>query len=362
MSNFVCHFPINNLSFGFCAYNILKEVKSRGLNPNIFLIGNQIDLSSYKVDGDFVHWLQNGVNNAPAIHNKKTPSFKLWHINGSLESFSEKQYLLTFYELNSPTKYEINILKNQEVVYVTSKHTKQVFEDVGLKNIKYIKLGFDSTHFFNTNKKYFQDDRISFFLGGKLENRKHTLKTLAAWVKKYGNNHRYHLNCLITNPFLKPEQLNGMIGQALNGQRYWNVNFLPFLKTSLEVNEVLNASDIVLGMSGGEGLNIPTFNGIALGKHAVVLNAHVHKDYCNDENSVLVSPNGKISCVDNIFFHANSPFNQGEFYSFDDDEFLDGCELAIKRVEKSRVNEAGKQLQNWTYKETVHSIIEEIKT
>jgi hypothetical protein len=200
-----------------------------------------------------------------------------------------------------------------------------------------------------------------FYLAGKLESRKATLKTLRAWVKKYGNNHKYHLHCSITNPFLKPTQMNAMIGQALEGVKYWNVNFLPFVKTNAELNEIHNSIDIHLGTSLSEGFNLPLFNSLALGKHAVALNAHVHKDYCNDENSVLLSPNGKISCIDNMFFHANSPFNQGEFYNFDDDEMIDACELAIKRVEKNRVNEAGKKLQEWSYKETVDKILEEIK-
>lgn len=361
MSEFALNLPVNGLSFGNVSQNILKEIQERGLNPSIFLIGGQPDLSAFKITPEYAQWLQTNVNKAVATHNRKTPTFKLWHINQSLESFSEKQYLMTFWETSSPTPFEINILKNQERVFVTSKHTKSTLEDVGIKNITYIPLGFDSTHFYNTNKKYFQDDRIVFYLAGKLENRKATLKTLRAWVKKYGNNHKYHLHCSITNPFLKPEQMNAMIGQALEGVKYWNVNFLPFVKTNAELNEVHNSIDIHLGTSLSEGFNLPLFNSLALGKHAVSLNAHVHKDYCNDENSVLLSPNGKISCIDNMFFHANSPFNQGEFYNFDDDEFIDCCELAIKRVEKNRVNEAGKKLQEWTYKKTVDKILEEIK-
>lgn len=358
--DFCINLPVNNLSFGNVSYNILKGIYKKGLNPNIFLIGNQVDLSSFKVEPDFAQWLQNNINSALVKHNRKNPSLKLWHLAGALESFSEKQSLLTFYECSNPTSVEINTIKNQEKVFVTSKYTKEVFESKGINNCVYVPLGFDSTNFYDTKRKYYQDDRISFFLGGKVESRKHTLKTLVAWIKKYGNQHGYFLNCLISNPFLNQDQFNAMLHQALNGQRYWNVNFLPFLKTSAEVNDVLNASDIILGMSGGEGFNLPTFNGIALGKLGVVLDAHVHKDFATNENSVLISPNGKTSCVDNMFFYANSPYNQGEFYTFDDDEFISGCEIAVKRVRKNRVNEVGKELQKWTYENTLDKILENI--
>jgi len=361
MNKFAVNVAENNLSFGNVSHNILVELHRREVNPPIFLIGNQADLSAFKVEASFAEWLQKNAGNAMEVHSRKNPTFKLWHTQGSLESFSERQYLMTFLETSSPTPFEVNTLKNQERVFVTSKYTQQTLEDVGVKNVSYIPLGFDSTHFYNTGKKYFQDDRIVFYLAGKWENRKASAKTLRAWVKKYGNQHKYHLHCSITNPFLKPEQMNSLIGQALEGQKYWNVNFLPFVKTNTELNEIHNSIDIHLGTSLGEGFNLPLFNSLALGKHAVVLNAHVHKDYCNDENSVLLSPNGKISCVDNMFFHTNSPYNQGEFYTFDDDEFIDACGVAVQRVEKSRGNEAGQLLQDWTYERTVDKIIEEIQ-
>ena len=43
-------------------------------------------------------------------HNRDNPIFKLWHLNGSLESLSKDQLLFTFYELDQPTKQEINII------------------------------------------------------------------------------------------------------------------------------------------------------------------------------------------------------------------------------------------------------------
>jgi hypothetical protein len=48
-------------------------------------------------------------------------------------------------------------------------------------------------------------------------------------------------------------------------------------------NEFLNSADIILGMSGGEGFGLPEFQSIALGKHAVLLNAHAYKTWAPSE-------------------------------------------------------------------------------
>lgn len=361
---FAIQTPVHNLSFGDVGFNLLYTLYKK--NPKkdypIFVIGDKVDFSGYKVEQGFGAWLSKNIGSAQHVHSRKNLTFKNWHIVGSLESFSEEQVLLTYHECDTLTPKEVNILKNQKKVLVTSKYSKRIFEDYGLKNVTHCPLGFDSLHYFDTKKQYFTDGRINFLLAGKMEiNRKHTFKTLRAWVKKYGNSHKYFLNCSINNPFLPIEQQNALIGQALEGQRYWNVNFLPFVPTKAEYNDILNVSDVVLGTQGAESWNIPLFTALALGKHAVVLNAHVHSDYCNEENSVLLSPSGKIPVYDNIFFKQGLDHNQGSVYTFDDAEFISACEVAVQRVEKNRVNEAGLKLQDeYTYEKTIDTIIQEI--
>lgn len=351
--------PLNSLSFGQCSFNILKEFYNQGpakFYP-IFPIGGQVDLSAYKIDQAFANWVQNGINLAQERHSRKVPCFKLWHLNGGLESPSQKQGLMTFLETDQTTAAEQNVLKSQDKVFVTNKYTKSIMEDFGADNIVYCPLGFDSLHFFDTKKQYFNDGRITFFLGGKFEARKHTAKTLAAWAKKFGNNPKYFLTAAITNHFMDPKALNSLIGQALGGKRYFNIIFIAFSPKNLDFNETLNSSDIILGMSGAEGFDLPLFQGLGLGKHAVVLNAHAHKDYATAANSVLVNPSGKIPAADGIFFHPNAPFNCGNFYDWNVDEFIAGCEAAIQRVEASKVNVEGLKLQTeFTWAKTVEII------
>jgi len=341
-----CHLPVNSVSFGQLSTLFLREVFKNKNDIVLFPIGNNIDLSTQEnLDKDFGDFLNKGLNKALTEFNRSLPLFKIWHLNGSFESFSNEQTLLSFYELDSPTPVELNIVRNNKKVLFSSKETVALFNTFGCKNVHYLPLAFDQYNFKKINKKYFQDDRIVFNLTGKLEKRKHHLKIIKAWIKKYGNNKKYSLQCSIFNPFLKPEDQTAILNNLLEGKNYFNVNFLGFMPQNKIYNDYLNSGDIIIGMSGGEGWGLPEFHSVALGKHAVILNAHGYKSWANESNSVLVNPSSKIEAYDNVFFQKNQIFNQGNIYDFNEDDFLNACDVAIKKVEVNRLNENGLSLQ-----------------
>jgi len=353
---FALRMPYNNVSFGFCSYAITKELFRQGYNPCIFPIG-QWDTSAQVINQDFGLWLQNNMGKAIYKHNRANKCVTLWHINDALHSFSEKQTLITFLETDSCSPAEVNILNNQEMVFVTSQYTKEVMEENGVRRVKYLPLGFDKDNFYPTNKTYLSEDITVFGLFGKFEMRKAHARCLKTWASIYGNNPKYRLHAAVYNPFFSPEDNQRLIAQALDNKVYWNISFLPYMKTNAEYNDFINSIDIAISMSGGEGFNLPLFHSIGLGRHAVALAGHVHLDYCNSDNCVLVPPNGKIRAVDNAFFQENSPFNTGNFFSYSDDDFVSGLKEAEKRMSISRRNEAGLKLQNLTYKNTVETIL-----
>ena len=294
-------------------------------------------------------------------HHRDTPCFKLWHLNGSMESVSNDPLLLTFYELDAPTKAEINIAKNNRIA-LSSKYSQEVFRAYGVESL-YLPLAFDDYNFCKSNKTYTDDGRITFTVCGKFEKRKNHAKMIQAWIKKYGNNPKYFLQCAIYNGFLPnhEEQNQAITNHLTGGQKYFNVNFYGHMLQNSVYNDFLNSTNIMLGMSGGEGWGLPEFTATALGKHAVIMNAHGYKDWADKENSVLVNPSGKQEAYDNFFFNKGAPFNQGNIFDFDEEEFLAGCEEAIKRVEANPVNEAGIKLQeNFSKERFVKTVLENI--
>jgi len=349
------HLPINSVSFGQISTLILRTLYERDkeskldLDICLFPIG-QPDLSSQKEDKEFAAWIQQKLIKGVESWDRNTPLFKLWHLNGSLESFSNKQTLLSFYELDRPTKVEVNVARNTKLCF-TSEYTCDVFKTFGV-DCKYIPAAFDSYNFSRLDKKFHVDNRIVFNLTGKLEKRKGHKQIIQAWIKKFGNDPKYVLQCAIYNPFLiqqtpqGPQDLNNhFIGQIVGNNKPFNVVFYPQMAQNNVYNEFLNSASIIIGMSGGEGWGLPEFQSIAIGKHGVILNAHSYKSWATNDNAVLVNPNGKEDSADGHFFRQGDVWNQGSIFTWNDEEFIVGCESAIKRVQSNPINTEGLKLQ-----------------
>ena len=131
------------------------------------------------------------------------------------------------------------------------------------------------------------------------------------------------------------------------------------MQTNEMYNDFLNSSNIIIGMSGGEGWGLPEFQSVALGKHSVILDAHAYQEWATTENSVLVGSTSKIDCVDGIFFKKGNDKNQGQIFDWKEDDFIDACEEAIKRVEANRENAEGLKLQDeFTVGRTLDGILD----
>ncbi len=361
MRDFSLHLPINSVSFGQVSVALLRELHARGLQPCIFPISDQFDLSAQdEVSEDFSKWLNSSLQKRFDHHSRENPTFKLWHLSGSLESFSEKQILFSFHELDEVTPTEKNIAKNNKLIF-SSSYSKETFKRSGVDDVSTVPLGFDSHNFKIKNQPYLKG-KIVFNLTGKLEKRKNHKQVIQSWVKKYGNNKEYVLQCAISNPFLKQEDFSRLVNEILEGKSYFNVNFLGSMQKNSLYNDYLNSANIILGMSGGEGWGLPEFQSVALGKHAVILNATGYKDWATEKNSILVEPSGKREVYDGIFFNKGQPFNQGSTFVFDDDEFINACEEAVEKYKSNPLNEDGVYLQDcFSYKKTVDSILKIIE-
>lgn len=358
------HLAINPVSFGQVSTCLLRELHKR--EENILLTNipahGQIDLSTQEEDADFSAWLKRSMADFGTHHKRTNRLFKLWHLNGSLESFSNEQVLFSFYELDQPTAEEINIVKNNHAVLFSSELSVQIFRNLGCDNTHYVPLCFDDFNFRTVEKEYHSDDRVVFNIVGKFEKRKHHAKAVRAWIQKYGDKKEYALQCALWNPFLSGDQNNSVISSLLGGKQPFNVSFMGFMQKNSQYNDFLNSADVVLGMSGGEGWGLPEFHSVAMGKHAVILDCSGYKGWANSKNAVLVNPSGKIPAYDNMFFHQGSPYNQGSIFDFKEEDFIGACEESIKRVKKNRVNQEGAKLKKeFTSSRTLDMILDHMK-
>jgi len=348
--------PINALSFGNVSVNILREIHKKNIELIFFPIGDKAELDAYdKIDPDFISYLQQATNERINKIDKNISSLKLWHICGSETRYTKNQALFTFHEVSEVTQTEKNLLNLQDLTFVSSRYTKNIFELNGIENVHYVPLGFDND-FYATNKIYLEN-KIHFGILGKLENRKNTVRIIKTWLKLFGNKSEYQLSCAITNPFLDKARFQNEILKALEGKQYNNINFIPYMQTNAEVNDFINSIDIDLsGLSGGEGWNLPSFNATALGKWSIVLNATSHKDWANQKNSILIEPSSLKDCYDDVFFKKGQPFNQGQFFDLSDEEIENAILKSISYAKTP--NAEGLKLQKeFTYEKTVETIL-----
>jgi hypothetical protein len=346
--------PLNSLSFGNVSINILRELHKLDANIGLFPMG-EVKLQAHEINPDFQTYLKKSIDQRFDFLSKDIKALKLWHLNGADNRKNPHQLLYSFYECNKPTDVEVAIANAQNTVAFSSTYARDQFNKLGV-DAKHVPVGFDET-LVSSNEEYFDDSVTHFVLMGKFEKRKHTAKIIQTWVKKYGNDSKFLLTCCVTNPFVKEDEMRKLINDALGNEHYTNVNFLPYLNTNIEVNDLLNSADIDLtGLSGGEGWNLPSFNATALGKWSVVLNATSHKDWATAENSILVEPHGEISVADNMFFQEGNPFNQGSFYSWKEDAAIAAMETAISK--SKTVNTEGLKLQQkFSYKRTTDELL-----
>jgi len=351
--------PINPLSLGNVSFNLLREMRRKNMDIVLFPTGNTANFEAFdKADPKLIDWIkQSGFSRLKRI-DKDAPTLKNWHINGSESRVAPRQFLYTYYETDSPTEEEVALVKAQNHVFFSSSFAADCFEKAGCENVSFVPLGFDED--FHITGKKFPDEVIHFGLIGKFERRKNTRQIIQTWLKKYGNNNKYLLTCLVNNPFFKQEDYQKIISDTLGGKTWSNINFLPTLAKNSEVNEVLNAIDIDLsGYSNGEGWALPAFNATALGKWSIVSNYSAHKDWATDKNAILVEPIGIQPCYDNYFFRPNQPFSQGNYCQLSEESLVAAMEEAERRAKT--INSQGLLLQEkFTYKKSIEQILQKI--
>jgi hypothetical protein len=378
MNDFSLDLPINNLSFGNVAVGILRECYRRGLQPNVFPMAGTCDLSAQQPDAAFNSWLGHCINKAQRETCRKTTAIKLWHLNGSLSSYSETDArLLTFHELDQLTPTEVNILRNQDRVYVTSRFTQQVFASYGVES-EYLPLGFDAHNFHSLPQRPKIHGVTQWGVGGKAEKRKGHDKIIRLWAKRYGNNPAHHLNLAIYNPFLTrtsaeeaAANTHRFVMEALEGKQYANIGpkqpnghqFLPHMASNAAYNQFLQINDIFFALSGGEGKGLPEYHATALGAWPIALRAHSYIDFLNDTNAIMVDPTGKRPAADGVFFApagSGGQFNEGNFFDFSEEAFYKACDEAEKRA-ATGINTAGLALQQLGYAQTVDVLLKDLK-
>lgn len=365
--------PVSVLSLGQVGFNLLRELYRRKVQVAFF--PRDLDLRPFKVDQQFGQWIERAVNTRYAKLDRSVPTLSVWHLAGSEESLSDKQFLLSFHETDSPTESELGVLRRQDHTFFTSSWTVDNFKTYGADNVSFVPLGLDED-FVPAKHRLIADDKIHWICVGKHESlRKMTDGKIQAWIKRYGGKRGHELTICVHNPFYQRRQrpdgqvegfdMNDVYARLFGGADWMrakphNVNVLPPLRTNAEMLALYQSADLdISGFSRSEGHNIPAHTVTALGKWSIVTNCSAHKDWATKDNAILVEPTGAIKAQDNFFFRPGEQFSQGNFFDFAPDAFDQALVEAEKRAKTP--NPAGEALrQTHTYAKTLDTILAKI--
>lgn len=353
----IFHGSVNSLSIGQVGFNVLRELYKRKVQCALFL--RQFDLSAFKVEPQFEAWLKQGVEKRLTKFNRDTPTLALWHINQSEMKPSDRQYLFSFHETDSPTDSEVNIVNQQDGTFFSSNWTVDNFRTFGANNVSFIPLGLDED-IVPSAERQMAANVTHWGLVGKVEQRKNSELIIQTWIKRYGGNKAHQLTLCVTNPFFKPEQMAAVYQNIFKGAKPFNVNVLDYVKTNAAMTQLYNSLDVDLsGLSSSEGWSLPAFNATALGKWSCVTNCTAHKDWATKDNAILIEPAGMRPVYDGVFFAQGQPFNQGNIYSITEEQVSAAMAEAEKRA-KTPNPEGLKLATQFTYKRTVDEILAKI--
>jgi len=366
LHNFALELPINYNLSGKISNLILRslyEIEKKRIDyHNIFLFpSSHISYEAFGNDHHFKCWLMHQAINARENYNRHIPSFKISNLSECMMSVSKTHSCLSFYELDKPTPLEINTTRNCKI-YFPSSYSKNIFENSASLKCGFIPIAFDS-FVFKTLEEKKDCDPIVFSLQSPFQAKRHQLKSIKAWIKKYKNSPNYALQCCINNNLIDENSNKKIINEILENESLpSNVKFYKISEDE-DWNRFINHADILINLSGAESFNYYEFNGVSIGKHAIVLDAHCNKDWANDSNSILIPQSRKKPVYDNLFYHFGDVCNQGDVFDFEEEAFLLGCEQAISRVEENRINSKGFDLQrkfskDFFIKNILNSLIE----
>ena len=350
--------PINHLSLGNCSVAILREFWKKKIDINLIPIG-PYDVGAFdKYEPEFLAWLKESSKGLSRF-SKNDDYLKLWHINGSHSRIGKRNFLYTFHELNKLTAAETNICAQYDKVFVPCEWNKEIFQNNGLTNVDSVPLGFDSVHFKQLKGRHYDQNLTCWSIYGKFEKRKAHLEAIKGWIELYGNKPNHVLHLSLSNPFLqRGEEIKIILNQLGLPAIPHYINFLGFSSLNSEYNKVLNVADIVIDMSRGESFSLPSFQAVALGKHAVLHNATGIKQWANAQNAVLVESSGEIEPWDGRFFGPGQDFNQGNYYDWNMDQYKDALKKAFTRSTFDRENKEGLKLaETFTWQKCAEGIL-----
>lgn len=288
--------PINEVSYGIVASNIVYQILKQGHNLYLFPI-NEKPNTSQKLIPSINKAIQNSY-----LFDFNAPCVRLWHQhNMSLFAGRARRVGFPIFELDRFTELEKHHLKNCDRIFVCSTWAKDIVEE-NFKNVpvQIVPLGVDTDIFC---PKSVHNEKTIFLNIGKLEVRKGHDIIASLFKKAFPDNENVELWVSNYNLHYTREE-NEKWFQHYKNELGDKIRIFPRFNSQEEVANLMHQADAGLFPSRAEGWNLEVLEMMGCGKKSIVLDYSALTYYCNSKNSYLVKINSLENAVDGKWFNG----------------------------------------------------------
>jgi len=347
--------PINDLGYGIAGYNILRALQESGCDASLFIIGPP-NISDEQ-QGQLVQRLTDNQNSFDV----NAPCLKIWHEFHMGERVGKGPLFgFPFFEINKFDERRINHLKSCDHIAVASQWAKDIVADqipsYPAENIHVVPLGVDGNVF--SSPKPVRTPKCIFLNCGKWEVRKGHDILFHLFQSAFPDNVDVELWMMCGNPFLQEQERMRWEHFYKQDPRIQIIERVPSQK---QLASIMSHSTCGIFPSRAEGWNLEILEMMSLGKNIITTNYSAHTEFCNSQNSFLVTPQKNEAAVDGKWFNG-----EAEWASLDGihDEFVEHMQNVYsvwKESDGTLVNEEGiKTAKQFSWSNTAQKLMEAI--
>lgn len=297
--------PINQLGYGITGLNIVKALA--------------YDVALWPISQPQVTTQEDADIISSCIRRSLFPDFnapcvRIWHQNDMSQFVGRgKRIGFPIFELDNFSNHEIHHLGSLDHIFVCSDWAKKVIQNNVpslSNNISVIPLGVDPSIFNESTVNVDNSKPTIFFNCGKWEIRKGHDILVDIFNKAFDINDNVELWLMCENPFLSEEETKYWHKLYYGSKLGSKIKIFPRLNTQKEVYKIMEQVDCGIFASRAEGWNLEALELMSCGKHVIITDYSAHSEFCNSNNSLLVSISKTEIAKDGKWF-----FGQGNWAS-----------------------------------------------
>ena len=291
--------PINQTGYGIASLNILKSLDKLGYDFTYFPIGKPSVASQNDYDIVTKHYTD--------IPDPSGPCVKIWHQFDLTNKIGNGRYFAySFFELDTFNDLEKRSMLFPDVFLTSSQWASDVLKENGITQpTSIIPLGVDRSIF--DHEKFTKTQNLNkyiFLTIGKWEVRKCHDILPEIFKKAFPTETDVELWILAsttTNSYSTQKEVEDWKRLYSYDSRLKVLDSVP---THYDIARLIGESDAGIYLSHAEGWNLELLETMAMNKPVISTNYSAHKEFCNENNCLLVDIEEKEKAYDGKAFQG----------------------------------------------------------